>query len=541
MKKINRSFIIIGFFICLSLFLSFYKIEQVPPCINADEAAFGYNAYSLLKTGKDEYGAFMPARLVSFRDFKLPLYSYLSMPIIAIFGYNDFSTKALNIIVAALYVPLMYIIARQLFQEKKIGYIAALLTSVSPWIYILTRHAHEGPLSSFFILVAFYFLILFSKKHKLGDFIFACLGILLASFSYHSARLFIVAFIVYAVYLLLTNKSNVRLKKRIFYGVTLLFIFLVPFLVDIKYSVNRVANLFFLKNIGFTLTLNEYIGEHPNRIIHNKLTEGVRDVTNRYFSQLSPEYLISRGDTNWRFGFKNLGLITPLEYILIFIGLYYLFLNKNKYRFVVLLLMLISPIPNALTWQDASIIRTYTMIFPLILIVSFGAYYFFVDLLRQLGRLSGPIALFSILVLFGFYFYNNWDIYFNHYPKRAVVVRAWQCGYKELVQYVQSNYQQFDSFRITDRHGQPYIYFLHYMQYDPGKYQTQAKISAPDKYGFGQIDSFDKFSFKFHFDGKAKKTMFVGYPDEFKDLPINMNKIKKITIGTEEIFWIYET
>ena len=67
--------------ILISLFLHRYKQNQVPPCINADEAAFGYNAYSILKTGKDEYGKFLPLRFESFKDYKLPLYTYLSIPI----------------------------------------------------------------------------------------------------------------------------------------------------------------------------------------------------------------------------------------------------------------------------------------------------------------------------------------------------------------------------------------------------------------------------------------------------------------------------
>ncbi len=36
--------------------LRLYKLGVVPGSMNADEAAIGYNAYSILKTGKDEYG-----------------------------------------------------------------------------------------------------------------------------------------------------------------------------------------------------------------------------------------------------------------------------------------------------------------------------------------------------------------------------------------------------------------------------------------------------------------------------------------------------
>ena len=122
-----------------------------------------------------------------------------------------------------------------------------------------------------------------------------------------------------------------------------------------------------------------------------------------------------------------------------------------------------------------------------------------------------------------------------------MTIRAWQCGYKELVGYVKQNYEKFDKFYITDRHGQPYIYFLYYWPFDPATYQKQAKISAPDQYGFGQVGKFDKFDFNFQFNPNAKKSVFVGYPEHFNNQSQAVkNKLKKIKIGTEEIFWIYE-
>jgi len=60
MKKTFIILIIISF---ISLFFNLHKKNVSHPGFSADEAAFGYNAYSLLKTGRDEYGTFMPLRL----------------------------------------------------------------------------------------------------------------------------------------------------------------------------------------------------------------------------------------------------------------------------------------------------------------------------------------------------------------------------------------------------------------------------------------------------------------------------------------------
>ena len=537
--KYKISFLLI---ICLiiSIFFSLYKIDQVPPCLNADEAAHGYNAYSMLKTGRDEYGNFLPTRLVSFLDYKLPLYSYLSIPIIAIFGLSDFSTRFLNILVALSFVPLMYWLSNELFNNKKISILASFFVSCSPWVFILTRHAHEGALSSAFILLSLIYLIKFHKQRSLLNFI-VCNGALLgAGFSYHTARLFFPVFVFIQLYLLFPKNRKIFRNNLLMY--LILFITVIfTFYPDFHYGANIVANLFYLRNSGFQSRLLEYRTEHGNPFVHNVITESIRDVSFRYLQQLSPDFLIINGDKNWRFGFQNIGLITPIEYLFIFVGIGYMLLRKERYRWFVGLFMIISPLPNALTWQDASITRSYFLIFPMIFFTSYGVYYLYKDLSNNLQRNKLYLISTSLIILFCFFLYNSFDVYFNHYPKRALTIRAWQCGYKELVQYIADNYSKFETFYITDRHGQPYIFLLYYLQYDPEKYQKMAKISAPDKYGFGQIYKFDKFVFDINVNLKAKKQVFIGYPEAFNDMPIDKNKIKHIKVGTEDIFWIWET
>ena len=59
----------------LAFLLRFYLLGRYP-ALNADEAAIGYNAYSLLETGRDEHGNSWPIHFQSFNDFKPGLYFY---------------------------------------------------------------------------------------------------------------------------------------------------------------------------------------------------------------------------------------------------------------------------------------------------------------------------------------------------------------------------------------------------------------------------------------------------------------------------------
>jgi len=68
--------------IILGLILRTWHLSALPAGFTADEASHGYDAYSLLKTGKDQWGASWPLAFRSFGDFKLPIYTYLSLPFI---------------------------------------------------------------------------------------------------------------------------------------------------------------------------------------------------------------------------------------------------------------------------------------------------------------------------------------------------------------------------------------------------------------------------------------------------------------------------
>ena len=53
MPTLHHKVIII--ILLLAFILRFYRLDTYP-LLNPDEAAIGYNAYSLLQTGKDEHG-----------------------------------------------------------------------------------------------------------------------------------------------------------------------------------------------------------------------------------------------------------------------------------------------------------------------------------------------------------------------------------------------------------------------------------------------------------------------------------------------------
>ena len=77
----------------LGIFLRFYQLGAVPASLDWDEVSWGYNAYSIVHTGKDEYGSQYPMSFRAFGDYKQPFYVYADTVPVALFGLTPFSTR----------------------------------------------------------------------------------------------------------------------------------------------------------------------------------------------------------------------------------------------------------------------------------------------------------------------------------------------------------------------------------------------------------------------------------------------------------------
>ena len=61
-------------------------LDKMPPALHQDEACDGYDAYSILTTGRDHHGNFMPIVMQGFNDYRMPLLQYSLVPLVGVFG-----------------------------------------------------------------------------------------------------------------------------------------------------------------------------------------------------------------------------------------------------------------------------------------------------------------------------------------------------------------------------------------------------------------------------------------------------------------------
>lgn len=541
MKKfIHKNFWIIGLglLMFISLLLHAYKLNEVPPCLNADEAAFGYNAYSILKTGRDEYGTLLPLRLKSFGDYKMPLYSYILVPFIAVFGLNEFAVRLPNVLFGILLVPSVFYLAHQFFRDKRIAFLGTFIFTTSLWPYILSRHAHEAVLCTLLLTLSFGTYFSWIRNRKTLFFVISLLLLFLSQFAYHPARIFGM------IYMLIVgidlwkkniNKSLANASLLIVCGT----IIMSPFIIDLFYNPQRITRLFFTQDGSFKQRIQKAVDEDKNRIIHNELTESIKTVTNNYLRQISYEFLLVDGDKDIRFGMKGMGFINLVSYVMSLSGMYFLIKKKEIKIIPIIILLFFTPLINALTWREPSIGRTYFFIIPFSILAGYGANHVMsnIDSIRR--SYTRFFIIIGLTIFYIFFFINGFDAYLYHYPKDKQSINAWQCGYKEAVKKAYEVYNDMDKIYVTKRHGQPYIFFLFYGKVEPKEYQKQAFLSELDEYGYGQIQHFGKFNFEFNTDNLSeKKTMWIGYPEQLEKA--DQKKVQKILYGEKHQFSIYQ-
>ncbi len=73
--KTSASYLL-GLILVLALFLRIWQLDRVPPSLFGDELDVGYQAYSILKTGRDYMGNFLPIDIQSFAEYRTPLFIY---------------------------------------------------------------------------------------------------------------------------------------------------------------------------------------------------------------------------------------------------------------------------------------------------------------------------------------------------------------------------------------------------------------------------------------------------------------------------------
>jgi len=520
------------FIILLSIFLRLYRLGNTPFSLNLDEAAIGYDAFSILQTGKDQFGIKFPLAFRSTNDYKLPLYIYLTVPAIEIFGLNEFSVRVVSAISGIGTIIAAYFLTMELFNQKKSVYRLALLVSfflcLSPWHLQFSRGAFESNLA---VAINIFAVLFFVKGVRGQKYIFLLSSFLfgISFFAYHSSR-FVCPLILFT--LLILFRKNLS-KKALFFFFFIYGFFFVAFLplLNSKNAQMRFMSMNIFNIEESQTNTSKIILEDQKRgftfsgkIFHNRRLavvsyDNFKNFALNYAKHFNPDFYYE-GDSNNMYHAPNFGLVLFFEPIFYFLGMMFFLKRWRFFPYNLLLIwFFISFIPSATVWQAPSSVRSL-IVFPTWQILMATGLLFSLNVIKNKAvdylTIGKIILIFCLLFSFASYL-HQYHVHLNH-----DFAKDWFYEKKRAVIYTQSVAKNYEKIIVSNlKTDWPYMFWLFYDRYDPAKY---LKVDGGTKSGdFRDNEKFSKYEFlMFHQKDTPMngKWLVIGYPEEFKPLRI---------------------
>ena len=474
--------------IILSFLLRFILLDKIPPSLNWDEVSQGYNAYSILKTGRDEWGVSFPlANFRAYGDYPTTFYMYTTIPFVYLFGLNELSVRLPSVIFGSLLPLLIYLLAEHLTRRKTVALTAAFFSAVSPWSILLSRQTIQAiPATSLLTFGILLFVVGMKKKTWLAIIGTAVLG--LSAFAYHNTRIFSPLFLVVLLFLYRRQLlANLKLLAIILTTAVILF---VPTTLAALSAEGSARSAFVgIINPGAINEINTARGASTlpplfARLVHNKVTYFIPKAVTNYLGYFSPQFLFLKGGSQYQFSVQGFGIVNPLESLFFYLGLLTLVINLRKLdlsKKVILYWLLLSPLPAAITNDPYQVVRATTMLPAVYLLTAIG-------LTRALDR-KVIFTVFWVIYLswLALYLKNLFFDYSNKYSQ------AWQYGYKQVFQLLKAYPNQ--KVIITKRYGEPHLFYAFYSQLDPKIIQDKTRSLRFPKSDWFWTDKIDQVYF----------------------------------------------
>lgn len=518
-----------------ALFVRTWKLADVPAGFYIDEASFGYNAYSILKTGADEFGNRYPLYTPSFGTGKNPVYLYATVLSTAVFGLNEFSTRLPAALFGVLTVLFSILLCIEITKKKYASIAAGLFLALNPWHIFFSRFAIETTSLTCFTTAGFFLLLRGLKKPSLLPLASMVLGI--GFYTYAPAIPFITIMLVGTFFIFKTNISSITTNTKVVF-VAILIVSTIPHVVhDIRGSEQvshfKTSFVFNEANDGNSRELLRK-SSWPANLFYKASPAVMRTAVfaKNYISNYSPVYLFKNGDmSTYRAHVRGYGPFLPIVTPLLLLGLFAAAISFKKPGIKFLLLWIFSfPIGAAISTQTfPSATRTFTALPGFQILFAVGLV-FAVDTIEKYLKNRSPqvrkpvfcVTASLLLVLYILNFSAFFYLYIKDYPTYSSL--EWNNGFRDAIQYAESHSDLYDDLAVTENIPFSYIYVLYYSKFPPEELQRKPlKWNGP--YRVGRIGKYDIRDAYLQY--KDKKQLFITgswqRPD-LEEIPVQSRK-----------------
>lgn len=474
-KKLEKILLLAIFL--LAFFLRFYRLSSNPPGLYIDEVSIGYNAYSILKTGRDEHKQFLPLWFRAFDEYKLPVYIYLTAVSEWLFGVNEFAIRFSSAFFGALTVIVFHFLVKSFLEPRTNleSAIASLFLAISPWHIHFSRAGFEANVALFFVGLATLFFVLSIKRSHYFLFLLSFLSFILSLYTYNACRTFTPLFLLGLLVIYRKQIEKFHFGKLALILIFSLFLAL-PFL-KFAFSPEGLAR-------ARTESFFFQIETKKDANVFSKLSSYLAPFFKSYLSYFSLDFLFFIGDQNGRHSVREIGEIYLWQLPFLLLGFYLLLRRMGEEKAylekITSLWLFLSPLAASLTKVNPHALRSLFMVVPLQMIISLGV----LETLKMVKRKVAQKVIFLLIFLSSLYnFIFYFHIYWVHYPKKTFL--DWDYGYKQLVEKVQEVEGRYNKVLISNyRSPHTSLFFLFYKKFDPKKYLKSGNLSSFSKYSF---------------------------------------------------------
>ncbi len=542
----KKTIVFLIFITLIAAILRLTFLGSYPNGITVDEAGQAISAYSILKTGSDEWGDFLPLNPRGFGDYKPPILMYLMVPSIAVFGLNEFAVRLPSALAGILTVFVTFFLVRKLFDKQTLALFAAFFMAISPWHIYYSRLGWESNVGLLFFITGIW---LFLKGLNSGRFLgFSALSFGIAGLSYHSFKLLVPLTVISLI--LIFWKEIKKLKKAWLVSsilVALIFVLLLGYGFIFSGASRRASDQSIMKEENLSLLrklqTEDGLPQPLNRLVHNKYFFIISEVTDNYLGYFSLPFIFGphRSDSSI-LNFPTLGLLYIWQLPLLFIGLWYLLKKRDRSSGVLLSWILLAPIPASLT-QDYMHAGRAQALFPALTIVSSLGFYLVIDYSKRLKGRSYLFILVFIVIAASLFIRVNHYLYHTFNNQLGGLKQ----GYKQVIEFTESVKNDYDRIVFTKAHSEPHSFVAFYAKTDPSEIQKESvgwKKFEEDGLRFLDMTDYNmgKYEFKninIHAERTRPNTIIVASPQEVPPLFIPKFEVKDAS--GKVMFLIFDT
>lgn len=526
-KKNIYQYLLLGIMV-LAVGLRGIGLTKSPPSLYWEEAALGYDAYSILKTGKDFHGNPWPiVAFESFGDWKPSGYFYVLVPFLAIFGLNEWSVRLPSCLAGVATVLIVYLLTKKISKREDWALWSALIMAVLPWSIQFSRAAFEVNLATFMLTLGVYWLILARKNQKY--LVAATLPMVASMYTYHGLRLLAP---ILTLSIILFFRRDYFKTKYIWLSLIVAGLLVTPLLkaFNSPQIQQRIKETSVFAESRAIVETNEARqadgGTIEAKLIHHRYLYWEKEMVARAISFFNPGFLFISGDKipNHQIGY--FALLFPWMLIPLLVGLSkFWWVNNGENRWLGAWVLL-AVVPLAVTNNAPHSLRFLPAAPAVAIIIGLG-----LTSISRWGQnfrtgiwinflLIGLITL-SVVT----YGYELWGVS----PKR--LSQKWEYGYREVLGQIKPDFLNGKNIYFTRRYGRPSIYAMFYWQLEPAWVQTQATHAPKDQgelLGLGNI----------FFDGRTPQLGSVIVSEKINE-PYQLRSTINFLDG-KPAFYIYE-